>query len=148
MDKDDYTAPSAGNGGVPDAPRPAHGGSLIQPWLRLSRQLVPLIGEHGFGALLGRSLRLVAPAHAWLSLDGSRKTGAALLAALERDLSHADGAVASAVSDELMNVFTRQLSALIGAGLTARLLADTEADTRTQTRPGSEPQQNQQEHKE
>ncbi|QJE01740.1 hypothetical protein HH212_18330 [Massilia forsythiae] len=148
MDKDDYTAPPARAGGVPDGTRPQHGAPLVRPWLDLRRQLVPLIGETGFVALFGRSLRLLAPAHAWLSSDSARKTGALLLDALERDLATVDAAVAGVVNDELMTIFTRQLSALIGPGLTARLLANTVADPRTQTRPGSVLQQNQQEHKE
>jgi hypothetical protein len=139
MDKDDYRAQPAPAGQATDAPRPEHAQSLVRAWSRLSRQLVPLIGENGFGALFGRTLRLVAPAHAWLSIEPTRKTSASLLAGLETDLATVDGAVAAAVNEELMSTFTRQLGALIGPGLTARLLAENAA--------GDEQQQNQQEHK-
>jgi len=120
-----------------DAPRAAP--SLVQTWSRLSGQLVPLIGENGFGALFGRTLRLAAPGHPCLNVDPSRKTSATLLAGLEADLAAVDAAAAGAAHEALMGNFTRQLGALIGPALTARLLADSTA--------GDEQQQNQQEHK-
>jgi hypothetical protein len=139
MDKHDYRAPSTEAGKAPDAPRPAHALPLVQTWSRLSRQLVPLIGDNGFGALFGRTLRLVAPAHPWLSVDASRKASGALLAALEIDLAGADADAARAANEALLGAFTRQLGALIGPALTERLLAESTA--------GDEQQQNQQEHK-
>ena len=139
MDKDDYRAQSASTGAAADGPRPDHAQQLVRTWSRLGRQLVPLIGENGFGALFGRSLRLVVPVYAWLSLDPSRKTSATLLAGLEADLAAVGAEAAAAANEELMSTFTRQLGALIGAGLTARLLAESTA--------GDEQQQNQQEHK-
>jgi hypothetical protein len=86
---------------------------------------VPLIGETGFGALFGRTLRLVTPHHAWLVVDTTHKTSSALLAALEQALAAADGDAAGAANEELMSTFTRQLGALIGPSLTTRLLAET-----------------------
>ena len=139
MDKHDYRAPPPDAGMASDTPRAAHASPLVQTWSRLSRQLVPLIGDNGFGALFGRTLRLVAPAWPWLSVDASRKTGAALLAALESDLAGADAAAARAAHEALMGTFTRQLGALVGPALTARLLAESTA--------GDEQQPNQQEHK-
>lgn len=139
MDKDDYRAQPASAGKASDGPRPDHAQPLVRAWARLGRQLVPLIGENGFGALFGRSLRLVAPAYPWLSVEPSRKTSATLLAGLEADLAAVEAETAAAVHEELMSTFTRQLGALIGPGLTARLLAETTA--------GDEQQQNQQEHK-
>jgi len=138
MDKHDNSAPVPDAGMATDAPRAAHVLPLVQTWSRLSRQLVPLIGDNGFGALFGRTLRLVAPSYPWLSVDGSRKTGAALLAALESDLAGADASAASAANEALMSTFTRQLGALVGPALTARLLTESTA--------GDEQQQNQQEH--
>ncbi|WP_323143430.1 hypothetical protein [Massilia phyllosphaerae] len=139
MDKHDYRAPPPDAGMASDAPRAAHALPPVQTWSRLSRQLVPLIGDNGFGALLGRTLRLVAPAWPWLSVDASRQTGAALLAALESDLARADATAASAAHEVLMVTFTRQLGALIGPALTVRLLAEHTV--------GDDRQQNQQEHK-
>lgn len=125
MDKDDNKVQPTPADTGPDAPRPGHAADLIQPWSRLGRRLVPLIGENGFGALFGRSLRLVAPRHAWLHVDPAHRSSASLLAALEQLLGSVDGAAARAGNDELMSTFTRQLGALIGPGLTTRLLAET-----------------------
>jgi hypothetical protein len=136
MDIDDNRAPPPAG---PDAQRPEHAASLAQAWSRLSHQLVPLIGEGGFGALFGRTLRLVAPGHDWLSVDPARRSSAALLAGLEADLAGVTEAAAAAANEVLMSTFTRQLGALIGPGLTERLLAENAA--------GDGQQQNQQEHK-
>ena len=140
MDKHDNRAQPLDYGPASDATRPGPPPPLVQTWLRLSGQLVPLIGDSGFGALFGRTLRLVAPAHAWLSLDPTRKTGASLLAGLEADLAGVDDGAAASANLALAETFTRQLGALIGPALTARLLAESTA--------GDEQQQNQQEHKE
>jgi hypothetical protein len=139
MDKHDYRAQPLDAGTASDAPRPGHAQPLLQTWSRLSGQLVPLIGENGFGALFGRTLRLVAPAYPWLSVEPSRKTSATLLAGLEADLDSIDEAAAGAANEALMRTFTRQLGGLIGPALTARLLAQSTA--------AYEQQQNQQEHK-
>jgi len=139
MDKHDNRAQPQDAGAVPDVARPGHAAPLVQTWSRLSRQIVPLIGDNGFGALFGRTLRLVAPAHPWLSVDASRKTGAALLAALETDLAAVDAGAAGAANEKLMSTFTRQLGALIGPALTTRLLDESAA--------GNGQQQNEQEHK-
>ena len=116
-----------------------HVDALIRPWRHLSRQLVPLIGETGFGALFGRTMQLAGPRHGWLVVDTTHKTSAALLAALEHVLAAADGASAAAANEELMSIFTRQLGALIGPSLTTRLLVETG--------PSNGQQQNQEEHK-
>lgn len=136
MDKHDYTAQPAGASMAPDA---GHAQPLVRTWLRLSGRLVPLIGENGFGALFGRTVRLVASQHAWLGADSARKTSAALLSGLETDLAGVDEGTAGIANEALMSTFTQQLGALIGPGLTARLLAESAA--------GDEQQQNQQEHK-
>lgn len=121
MDKDESKVQPVSDDTVPAA----HAGMLLAPWSRLSRRLVPLIGENGFGALFGRSLRLVAPRHVWLQVEGTYRSSAAVLAALELVLASVDGTAAAAANDELMGTFTRQLGALIGPGLTTRLLAET-----------------------
>jgi hypothetical protein len=140
MDKHDYSAHRPDAGTASDARGGEHAAPLVHGWSRLSGQLVPLIGENGFGALFGRTVRLVASVHPWLSVDASRKTSATLLAGLEADLAGVDGAAAAQAHAALMGTFTGQLGALIGPGLTARLLAENAA--------GAEQQQKQQEHKE
>lgn len=140
MDKHDYRAPPAPADMTPAAARAAHAGPPIEPWSRLGRQLVPLIGEGGFVALFTRSARLLNPPRPWLTVDPARKTSAQLLLALERDLVRADRAQAAAAHDELMDAFVRQLTALIGPALTERLLADAGA--------GKTGHKNQEEHKE
>jgi hypothetical protein len=139
MEKHEHRAQPPSADQSRDASRPAHAGTLIEPWRHLGRQLVPLIGETGFGALFGRTKRLVAPRHAWLSVDTTQKTSAMLLTTLEQELAAVDGAVAAAANEELMSTFTRQLGALIGPSLTTRLLAET-ANAKGQ-------QQDQEEHK-
>ena len=139
MDKHDNSALPPKADLASDAPGTGHASPLVQTWSRLSHRLVPLIGENGFGALFGRTLRLVAPAHAWLSLETSSRTSAALLDGLEADLAGVDRATAAAANEALMRTFTRQLGALIGPGLTTRLLAESTAK--------EEQQQNRQEHK-
>lgn len=92
-------------------------------WRRISRQLVILIGEGGFSALFGRALRMLAPRFSWLSIDPSRRSIDALLDALERDMTLADAAEAAVANTELLRIFIKQLSTLIGEALTIRLLA-------------------------
>jgi hypothetical protein len=139
MDKDENRPPPDNADRKSDSARPGHARALVQPWSRLGRQLVPLIGEGGFVALFTRSARLLSPPRAWLSIDAARRTSTLLLSALEHDLAAADPAEAAATHEELMGTFVRQLGALIGPALTARLLADTGAD--------GAPQKNQEEHK-
>jgi hypothetical protein len=124
MEKDDNRAQPISADTAPGFPGRAHAG-LIRQWARISRQLVPLIGETGFGALFGRSLHVVAPRHAWLEIEISHKTSMAFLAALEQAFASVDAPAAMAANDELMSTFTRQLGALIGPGLTTRLLEET-----------------------
>ena len=99
----------------------------LRPWLRISGQLVTLIGESGFCALFGRAQRTLAVRYEWLSVDPARKSIAGLLSGLEHDLAVADPAIADIANAELLNTFTRQLSSLIGEALTARLLEQATA---------------------
>jgi hypothetical protein len=99
----------------------------LRPWRRISDQLVALIGESGFCALFGRALRTMAARYEWLSVDPARRTIDGLLSSLEQDLARTEHAVADIANAELLNTFTRQLSALIGEALTARLLAHATA---------------------
>jgi len=101
----------------------------LLPWRRIGGQLVPLIGESGLSALFARAVRMLAVRYEWLSMNAARKSVDELLAALERDLAGAEPAVADIANMELLNTFTRQLSALIGEALTSRLLAQATASS-------------------
>jgi hypothetical protein len=111
--------------------RPQVGGPVdrLRPWRRIGGQLVPLIGESGLSALFGRAVRTLAVRYEWLSVHAARKSVDELLAALERDLAGAEPAAAEIANMELLNTFTRQLSALIGEALTSRLLAQATASS-------------------
>lgn len=125
MERDDNKRqPSSKEG---SAARTGSSVTRLRPWRRISAQLVALIGESGFCALFGRALRTMAVRYEWLSVDATRKSIDGLLAALERDLSSAENTAADIANAELLNTFTRQLSALIGEALTARLLAHATA---------------------
>jgi hypothetical protein len=139
MDKHDYSAQPPGAGPASDVPLPGHAQALVQAWSHLSGRLVPLIGDNGFSALFGRTLRMVAPDHPCLSIAPSRKTSVTLLGGLEADLAAVEEGIAVDAHAALMRTFTRQLGALIGPALTTRLLSESTA--------GDEQQQNQQEHK-
>jgi hypothetical protein len=125
MDRDDNKRQPSSNDGSA-----AHAGlsaDRLRPWRRISAQLVALIGESGFCALFGRALRMLAVRYEWLNVDATRKSIDGLLSALERDLNGAGRTAADVANAELLDTFTRQLSALIGEALTARLLAHATA---------------------
>jgi hypothetical protein len=104
------------------ATSPSGPGELLEPWLRLSRHLSPLIGESGLCALYSRSVRLVMPRFAWLSPNPSPKSIPGLIATLQENLVSVDMAVASEANAALLHTFTKLLSALIGDALTTRIL--------------------------
>ena len=102
----------------------------LWPWRRIGGQLVPLIGESGLCALFGRAVRTLAIRYEWLGVHAARASIDELLVALERDLAGVEPAVAEIANTELLNTFTRQLSALVGEALTSRLLAQATAPDR------------------
>jgi hypothetical protein len=106
---------TAGIDATPDA--------FMGRWVRLRAQLSTLIGDNGFNALFGRAARLAAPQYDCLALDPTPKNGDELFAVLAQRLGATDAATQCAANEALMDAFTRQLTGLIGAALTARLLA-------------------------
>ncbi|MFP5394095.1 MAG: hypothetical protein ACLGI6_21570 [Gammaproteobacteria bacterium] len=96
-------------------------------WRSISVRLADLIGESGFCALFGRALRMQVARYKWLSIDPSRRSIDALLAALERDMASTAAGEAAMAHAELLHTFTRQLCTLIGEALTTRLLAEAVA---------------------
>lgn len=116
------------HGQRPLSPGEAHtskdGGAarLVQPWLRLSDQLTPLIGESGFCALFGRALRLSAPRFEGLSTCDSARPVADLFTSLTRTLNEIGLEHAEAANGALLETFTTLLGTLIGEALTKQLL--------------------------
>ncbi|TWI70228.1 hypothetical protein IP91_01312 [Pseudoduganella lurida] len=110
----------------------------LRPWRALAVHLIPLIGDSGFGALYGRTGRLLAPQFGWLSPRPSTQTLDALFQTLKEDLAGADPAQAALANEALLGTFTRLLSDLIGAALTTRLIDTAWNDARTQENAGEQ----------
>ena len=104
--------------------------ALVQPWLRLSDQLTPLIGESGFCALFGRALRLSSVSFEGLATCDSARPLADLFTSLTRTLNEIGPEQAAAANGALLGTFTTLLGKLIGEALTKQLLnvASTGAD--------------------
>jgi hypothetical protein len=124
MDKDDETRLKPVVDIIRAAPPPPDSiGSQMRPWTHLGVQLVPLIGETGFCALFSRAVRLSGASNGSLVVDPSCRAVDTLLASLAGHLATLGAARAPAANTELLDTFTKLLSALIGEGLTTRLLA-------------------------
>ena len=95
---------------------------LVRPWLLLSEQLTPLIGESGFCALFGRALRLSAPRFERLGTCDSTRPVADLMMSLTRTLNEIGPEHAGAANGALLDTFTTLLGSLIGEALTKQLL--------------------------
>lgn len=96
--------------------------ALVQPWLRLSEQLTPLIGESGFCALVGRAQHLAnASSERPGAGDGLRST-ADLSTSLTRILNELGPERAPAANAAMLDTFTTLLASLIGEALTKQLL--------------------------
>jgi hypothetical protein len=94
----------------------------LLPWRSLALHLSPLIGESGFGALYGRTGRLLTQQHGWLTVGPSSQPLDALFRTLKEDLAGAEPAQAVLANEALLTTFTRLLSDLIGEALTTRLI--------------------------
>ena len=96
--------------------------ALVLPWLRLSEQLTPLIGESGFCALFGRAVRLSTPRFERLSACDGVRPLAGLFTSLTRTLNEMGPEHAGAANRALLETFTTLLGTLIGEALTKQLL--------------------------
>jgi hypothetical protein len=96
--------------------------ALVEPWLLLSEQLTPLVGESGFCALFGRALRLSTPRFERLGTCDSARPMADLLMSLTRTLNEIGPGQAGAANGALLDTFTTLLGSLIGEALTKQLL--------------------------
>jgi hypothetical protein len=97
-------------------------------WKRLAKHLCPLIGETGFSALYGRSLRLTTLQFEWLEMSKSSQSIEVLFTTLKNNLLSVDAAGANDASTALLDTFIKLLSGLIGEALTIRLLNTAWAD--------------------
>jgi hypothetical protein len=94
----------------------------LLPWRSLAVHLSPLIGDSGFGALYGRTGRLLAQQHACLTIGPSSQPLDALFRTLKDDLARAEPAQSALANEALLTTFTRLLSELIGEALTTQLI--------------------------
>jgi len=96
--------------------------ALMQPWLHLSDQLTPLVGDSGFCALFGRALRLSGVR--FDGLDGGIGAGpvAELLMSLTRTLNEIGPVQAAPANAALLDTFISLLGSLIGDALTKQLI--------------------------
>ncbi|MDB5774954.1 MAG: hypothetical protein JWP38_1087 [Herbaspirillum sp.] len=97
-------------------------------WGRLATHLSQLIGETGFNALYGRSVRLVLVQFDWLTMPKSSQSPGTLFTTLKNNLLSVDAASANDANIALLDTFTKLLSGLIGEALTTRLLHTALAD--------------------
>lgn len=94
----------------------------VQPWMLLSVQLTPLIGESGFCALFGRALRLSSVRFERLGGCDSARPLAELFTSLTEALNEIGPEHAAAANGALLDTFTKLLGSLIGEALTKQLL--------------------------
>jgi hypothetical protein len=103
--------------------RGAHVRTLLQPWLRLSEELSPLIGESGFCALFGRALRLSAVRFEPLGACMGARSMHELFGPLTSVLNEMEPEQATSVNGVLLDTFTTLMANLIGEALTKQLLS-------------------------
>jgi hypothetical protein len=107
--------------------------ALVEPWLLLSEQLTPLIGESGFCALFGRAVRLSTGRFAHLGTCDSARPVADLMMSLTRTLNEIEPGHAAEANGVLLGTFTTLLGSLIGEALTQQLLHVVQAGAHGQT---------------
>ena len=101
-------------------------------WLRLSAELVLLIGDGGFSPLYRRSVQLSAASFPWLlplNEEVSLASGDTRFAGLKRSIDGQDAGEASQASAFLLNTFIDMLARLIGETLTVGILRSAWANT-------------------
>jgi len=120
MDPNDGQRP----GSLTDAEPPDSAGTaaLVQPWLYLTDQLMPLIGEGGFCRLFARALRLSAVHFEPPASFAVTRPASDLLMSLTRTLNEIGPARAGAANAVLLDTFTTLLGKLIGEALTKQLI--------------------------
>jgi hypothetical protein len=109
----------ASSGGAPPHIGKDH---LLLPWWRLGRQLSPLIGDSGFCALFGRTVRLAGPGFGWGLVGPSAKSIEGLIAFLSDGFSSGDPDAAATANAALLDTFLKLLADVIGEALTIRLV--------------------------
>lgn len=97
----------------------------VSLWVRLSAELVLLIGDGGFLPLYRRSVQLSAANFPWLqpaSVEVPLESGSTRFAGLKRSIDGQDADEASQASAFLLNTFIDMLARLIGETLTIGIL--------------------------
>jgi hypothetical protein len=110
----------------------------LRPWRALAVHLIPLIGDIGFGALYGRTGRLLAPQFAWLTVGPTSQPLDTLFQTLNEDLAGVEPAQAALANEALLGTFTRLLSDLIGTALTTRLIDAAWSNAQSQENAGEQ----------
>lgn len=110
----------------------------LLPWRALALHLSPLIGDSGFGALYGRTARLLAARYGWLTTSPSSTAPEGLFQILVADFRLAEPTLAAEANAALLLTLTGLLSELIGEALTTRLLDAAWAGGLTQKNAGEQ----------
>jgi len=113
-------------------------GRHLLPWRSLALHLSPLIGDSGFGALYGRTGRLLSQQYGWLTIRPSSRSLDELFRVLEEDLAGADPVHAAQANEALLATFTQLLSDLIGEALTTRLIDAAWSGAQTKENAGEQ----------
>lgn len=107
-------------GRAPDAGAIAD--ACIVTWKQVSARLVPVIGERGVDALVGRALHLASKAYPWLASAANDEPGTLHFDRLKLRLTDREPHAAAEASSLLLLTFATLLATMIGESLSERLL--------------------------
>ncbi|MDB5839627.1 MAG: hypothetical protein JWQ23_1579 [Herminiimonas sp.] len=94
----------------------------LWPWKQLAAHLTPVIGDAGFCALYGRTVRLAMSDFSWLTAVEPAQTIDSLFLTLKEDFAATDVQSMAQANFALLERYTGLLSTLIGEMLTTRIL--------------------------
>lgn len=94
----------------------------LWPWKQLAGHLTPVIGDAGFCALYGRTVRLAMSDFSWLTAVEPAQTIDSLFLTLKEDFAATDVQSMAQANFALLERYTGLLSTLIGEMLTTRIL--------------------------
>lgn len=96
--------------------------TALQSWRQLATHLTPYIGEAGFCALYGRTIRLAQADYHWLSSASPSASPHVVFDALMEHLTAVETQIAAQANAKLLEIFTTLLSTLIGEVLATQIL--------------------------